>query len=303
MFIKTIKSKGRSYLQIVESYREGTKIKHRVLLNLGRLDILEKNNQLNNLVKGLMKVSDKEHFSPEEMEEKGRYIYGHIVYKKVWTQLHLGRILSNLQGGTRIEFDLVNTIFYLCINRLLHPSSKKKAYELQDSYVGLEVIELHHAYRSLSFLARHKGAIEKSLFHRQADLFNLKLDIVFFDATTFHFESQKSDSLRDFGFSKNNKINEVQVVLGLLMNKEGRPIGYELFKGNTYDGKTMVKGLEALKKRFQINKVIIVADKGMHNKENLHRIRQAGYDYIVSSRIKMASKAIKTQVLLSLIHI
>ena len=74
---------------------------------------------------------------------------------------------------------------------MLQPSSKKKAYERQESYVGLEQIELHHTYLIISFLASHKGAIEKSLFHRQADLYNLKLDIVFFDATTFHFESQK----------------------------------------------------------------------------------------------------------------
>lgn len=296
MFIKTTKSKNYTYVQIVESYREDGKVKHRVLLKLGRLDLLEKDDQLSKLAQGLLRVSDKALFAPNDIQEVGRYIYGHVVYQRVWKKLSIGEILGSLQNNTRIKFDLVGTVFYLSINRLLNPSSKKKAYENKRHYLDMPVFDLHHAYRSLTFLAEHKLAIEEALFRKQADLFHLKLDIVFFDATTFHFESQKSDELRDFGFSKANKKNEVQVVFGLLMNKDGRPIGYELFKGDTFDGKTIVKSLKALKNRFQIDKVIIVADKGMHGKQNLHLIRHAGYDYIVSTPLKRASNAIKAEV-------
>ena len=96
--------------------------------------------------------------------------------------------------------------------------------------------------------AENKEAIEQELFQRNRNLFNMQVDIVFYDVTTYHFESQRADDLRDFGFSKANKINEVQVVMGLIIDREGRPIGYELFPGNTFEGKTMLNLLEKLKK-------------------------------------------------------
>ncbi len=70
------------------------------------------------------------------------------------------------------------------------------------------------------------------------------------------------------------------------MDKEGRPIGYELFPGNTIDSKTMVKILRKLKEKFSIDKIIIVADKGLNSRINLKMIKEAGYDYIVASRLK-----------------
>lgn len=72
----------------------------------------------------------------------------------------------------------------------------------------------------------------------------MQVDVVFYDVTTFYFESVKQDSLRDFGFSKDGKFKEIQVVMGLLIDREGRPIGYDLFHGNTFDCKTMDVALE-----------------------------------------------------------
>src|SRR5690606_9052947 len=101
---------------------------------------------------------------------------------------------------------------------------------------------------------------------------------------------------RDFGFSKDNKINEVQVVMGLLIDSEGRPIGYELFPGNTLDSKTLERSLEKLKERFNIRQVIIVADRGLNSKLNLSRIKEMGYDYIVASRLKKMPESVIEEV-------
>jgi len=125
----------------------------------------------------------------------------------------------------------------------------------------------------------------------------MNVDIVLYDVTTFHFESQRADELRDYGFSKANKINEVQVVMGLLVDNEGRPIGYELFPGNTFDGKTMLKVLQKLKQNYKLNQVIIVADKGLNSKINLKDIKEAGFDYIVSARIKNMPNKIQEAIL------
>ncbi len=125
----------------------------------------------------------------------------------------------------------------------------------------------------------------------------MKIDVVLYDVTTFYFESQRADEIRNYGFSKDNKINEVQIVMGLLVDLQGRPIGYELFSGNTFDGKTLLKILKKLKERFELNKIVIVADKGINSKLNLWSIKQSGFDYIVSARIKNMPKQIQNEIL------
>jgi len=294
MFIKTTKSKNYTYLQLVESYREGKVVKHRVLYKLGRLDQLKDGGSLAKLARRLLELAGERSLAPDDLKEISRHVYGHIVYQRLWEKLEIAKILTKLKGS-KLDLPVNDIVFYLCINRLLCPSSKKKAFEMSSTYLGMGEFKLHQVYRSLDFLSNKKEELETLLFKKQMDLFHMKLDMVFYDVTTFHFESQKADELKDFGFSKANKINEVQVVLGLLVNRDGRPIGYELFEGNTFEGRTMVKALALLKQRFQIGKVVIVADKGMHSKGNLHLIKQAGYDYIVSSRLKTATKKIKEE--------
>jgi transposase len=124
----------------------------------------------------------------------------------------------------------------------------------------------------------------------------MQVDVVLYDVTTFSFESVKTDSLRDFGFSKNGKFNEVQVVMGLLLDCEGRPIGYDLFPGNTFDGNTLEKALEKLQERFHIRKVIIVADRGINSKLNLKKILDKGYSYIFASRLKRMKKSVQKEI-------
>jgi transposase len=110
------------------------------------------------------------------------------------------------------------------------------------------------------------------------------MDIVFYDVTTFAFQSVEQDDLRDFGFSKVQKFKEVQVVLGLFIDGGGLPVGCDLFPGNTCDGRTLVSALERLRGKFDVRRVIIVADRGINSKNNLYEIKKAGYEYIVADR-------------------
>jgi transposase len=181
----------------------------------------------------------------------------------------------------------------------MNPRSKLKTYEHASEYFGIdnEEIELQHVYRSLDVLAKLKPNLEKHLFDINTNLFNMKVDVVFYDASTIYFQSQQKDELRDFGFSKDCKFNDVQVVIGLLMDQMGRPVGLEIFPGNTFDGHTVVQSLTSLKEKFNINKLIFVGDRGMCSEENLQAIAKAGYEYIVGMPIKRSSKALKEQVL------
>ena len=180
----------------------------------------------------------------------------------------------------------------MAIQHLLSPKSKLATYENQDKYLALEQTELHQLYRTLDKLGEFKEEIENELFSENYTKLGNNVDVVFYDVTTFAFESVIADELRNFGFSKSCKFNEVQVVMGLLIDKNGFPIGYELFSGNTFDGKTIVAALGNIEKRFGINKVVIVADRGLNSKGNLNLIKEAGYGYIVASKIKIMKKEV-----------
>ncbi len=225
--------------------------------------------------------------------------YGHIVCRKLWELFKIDKFLEEYcLRRYKIKFDIDIVSFLMTVQRLLQPVSKFKTYEKRHQYFGfpLQEIDLNHLYRSLDILAEAKEELEIYLYQMNKTLFNFQVDVVFYDVTTFYFERVKADSLRMCGFSKDNKVNEVQVVMGMLIDKEGRPVGYELFPGNTIDSKTIIKILEKLKEKFCIDKVVIVADKGINKSLNLKIIKEAGYDYIVASRLKNMSKIVLEEV-------
>ncbi len=300
MFLKTTISRGHKYLQIVGSYKQDGISKHKVVSNLGRADILI-NSGLENIVASLHKLVKKGKSNLRDittLKEKARLNYGYIVFKKLWNKYSLTGLLGSIVKNKKTEYNFPELIFSLVINRLLSPSSKRHHYLHRQRYIQTDKeSELHQIYRALDILASSKEKIEEEIFNKNINLFNMQIDVVFYDVTTFHFESQRADELRDFGFSKANKINEVQVVMGLLIDNEGRPIGYELFPGNTFEGKTILRVLKKLKDKFKINQVIIVADKGLNSKMNFKDIKSNGFDYIVSSRIKNMSVAMQETIL------
>lgn len=300
MYLKTVKSKNHIYLKICKSYRENGKVHQKVIANLGRLDHLIEGG-LENIAYDLLNLASKEkkHKFKDitKMQEINRYNYGYISYAKLWNILGITKILNGITKEKKIEFSLSKTVFSMVVNRLLDPSSKLYHFNHKDRYLFInEDIELHNIYRSLDILAENKEEIEYKLFEKKRNLFNMKLDVVFYDVTTFYFESREVDELKNFGFSKENKVNEVQVVMGLLIDKEGVPIGYEIFRGNTIDSKTMINIIKKLKKKFQIDKIIIVADKGLNSKMNLKEIKENGFEYIVSGRLKQMPKSIQEKV-------
>jgi transposase len=232
------------------------------------------------------------------MTETARVNYGYLAYRTLWRQFGLGSLLTELSRPRKIDYNYAATVFSMVVNHLLTPSSKRSLYEHKDWYAGLnEELALQHLYRALDLLAEHKSELETALFDRHRTLFNMRVDVVFFDVTTFSFESQQADTVREFGFSKDGKMNEVQVVLALLIDKDGRPISFEVFPGNTFEGHTLLSTLDRIKERFQIEQVIIVADKGLNSKLNLKQIKDRGYDYIVSCRLKKLPQQMKAQVL------
>jgi len=232
------------------------------------------------------------------IEEQERQIWGSVrVYRKIWDKLGLTQLVKRLLKGRRIKFDLFSAVFLMLLDRLGDPKSKLKSYQEQEGYYGIVENELQHLYRALDILAEGKEEIEQYLFQRNRNLFNMQVNVVLYDVTSLYFESIKADQLKDFGFSKDGKSQEVQVLLGLLLDMQGRPIGFDIFPGNRFEGHTLKTALAKLEERFGLNRVIMVADQGMLSRQNIAIIQKAGFEYVMGGRIKSRQRFLQEQVL------
>lgn len=124
-----------------------------------------------------------------------------------------------------------------------------------------------------------------------------EVEVLFYDLTTLYFETNEQDAIRDFGFSKDGKPQHVQILLAMMVTKEGLPIGYECFPGNVYEGHTLIPILNRLREQYAISRVVLVADAALMSKINLAQLDRSGYTYIIAARLKNSTKAIKERVI------
>jgi len=121
--------------------------------------------------------------------------------------------------------------------------------------------------------------------------------VVFYDVTTLYFEVDQEDELRKTGFSKEGKHQNPQIVLGLLVSKNGYPLAYEIFKGNQFEGHTMLPVVDAFKTKYNLSQLIIIADSGLLSNSNIEELQTKGYEFILGARIKNENKKIKEKIL------
>ncbi len=313
---------GVKYVSIRESYWDPVKRKYssRTVENFGRLDELIKSSKNENILEKLQaqvaSIREKDAKEKEKklaarineaLKEKGdstlyadnrTVILGSCVYRQIWKKLNLQRKLRDIQNATDIAFDLPGAIFYMTMARSLMPDSKLAQWTKRNQFLfNAENLKLQHLYRALDCLDKNKDVLTTYLNHQIKTLYDRKVSVVLYDVTTYYFESQNADDLRNFGYSKDCKFNQVQVVMGLLIDDKGIPIDYELYSGNTSEFGTMVPLLKKLKARYKIDKVIVTADRGLNSSENLSKIKELGMDYVIAFRLRSANKEIQEQVL------
>jgi len=290
----------REYLQIVKTCREKNTIRQRVICNLGRLEDLERGS-IDTLIRGLATFSEK--FTVIEagkdlLAKEDREYGAPLIFKRLFSELGLTEILNQYSSSHNHLFNIQGAVFALILNRILAPLSKLRVSEwLEEVYDPcLEGLELQHFYRTLDFLDEHKEKIEMSLFEKVRNLFNLSLDVVFYDTTSIYFEGKGPEGLAKKGFSRDNHPEDNQVVIGILLSGEGIPIACEIFPGNMHDSKTLKRALSSLSHRFRLRRIILVADRGMVSEENLSLIEAEGYEYIVGVKMRRL-KRVRDQVL------
>lgn len=208
-------------------------------------------------------------------------------------ELILGKIFDEI-GFNQIEDQLFR---HLVISRLVFPLSKLKTTEYLLQYNGLQ-LEVDQLYRYLDKLhSKEKDRVQQISFNHTKKLLNGNLSVVFYDVTTLYFEASDEDDLRKTGFSKEGKHQQPQILLGLLVSIDGYPLAYDIFEGNKFEGHTMLPMIETFRKKFQLEKLIIIADSGLLSNDNIQKLLSHKYEFILGARIKNESDPIKQQIL------
>lgn len=200
----------------------------------------------------------------------------------------------------RIGFNTIQEPLFrhLVIARLAYPTSKLKTVDYLYRYQGMHIHE-DTVYRFLDTLNElHKTIVEKISYEHTKKTIGA-ISVVFYDMTTLYFETEDEDDLRKIGFSKDGKFQCPQIMIGLLVGEGGYPIGYDIFEGNTFEGKTLVPILQKLQKKYGFKKPIVVADAAMLSKNTLEELIKEQYTFIIGARIKNESYALKKEILLA----
>lgn len=183
----------------------------------------------------------------------------------------------------------------LAMIRLVEPASKLRSLALLKEHFGIQ-----HArstfYSRLEAMLQQKQQVEQLAVAYAKGTLKDGLAMVLYDVTTLYFESFKADELRKPGFSKDNMHQQPQIVVGLLVTKSGFPLGYEVFPGNTFEGKTMLPVLDAFRIKHNVATSTIVADAAMLSDKLLGQIAGRGMTYIVAARLANASEELLEQV-------
>ena len=312
-------------VQLVESYREQGKVKQRIIKHLGVAYDQKQLDDLRSLAQILKeKLEDtpqftlfnaddlpiieeqneglSPHIEKEEdfnvdlraLEEQGRIVNGiHDIYGELFDELNLKTIFKSPLRNK----NAVNIFKQIVMARIANPDSKRASVRGLEEQFGVS-LNLDQVYRMMDKVDDQVIENLNQVAYRETKrLFNDKIDVIFFDATTLYFESFREDEFKKNGYSKDLKFNQPQVVLALMVTKEGLPIGYQAFSGDTFDGHTLMPALEQLKSQYNLDKVVYVADSGMFNEANLSQLEAKNFDYIVGARIKNLPKALKEKIL------
>ncbi|MCB9251348.1 MAG: IS1634 family transposase [Flavobacteriales bacterium] len=292
MYVRVLKHKnGRSYIQVIEK-RGG---KYVVRKSFGSGNTPE-------AVQKLKLTADRwvaNQTGLQEFDFVGeRELFNKLLdnissLKLVGIEFTLGRLFDEI-GFNNIEDELFR---HLVLYRLVYPKSKLKTTEYLYRYEGKQYSE-DEIYRYMDKLHnKQKDRVQQISYAHTLSLFPKGIQVVFYDVTTVYFEIDQEDELRKTGFSKEGKHENPQIVLGLLVSRDGYPLAYDIFEGNKFEGHTMMPVIDGFKQKYNLEQLIIVADSGLLSRSNIEQLQEQNYEFILGARIKNESTSIKDKIL------
>lgn len=326
LFLKTAKYKnGKTYLSIVDGYRVDGKVKQKVYKKIGYLEDLEKqfDDPISHFKKEveilkkqfISKITTTFDINQDNTFEDDTFNIGYAYLKTIFKELDINSVLKNKQYSSNIKYSLSRACELLTYSRILDPGSIKYTYEHKNQFFEPFDLSLDDLYRCLNPLLDCKEDIFKTIWKNTKEEYHRDASTSYYDCTNYYFEIEYDDEdiknedgeiikkgLRKRGPEKNHRPDPI-VEMGLLLDKQGFPISYNLFSGNTSEKETLIPEIHNIKRRHNIDKVIVVADRGLNCSDNM--IKMAGIDldkenrdgYIYGQSVRGADQEFKNWIL------
>lgn len=322
-----VKDHSFSYAYLVENRWNGIAKKHeqKIVASLGRLDTLPVDGTIEKMIvaldhfataMGIASLSNGvilSDCSDERVLSEAKDWGSLVLTRAILKNLSLDKILEGAYGKAekkiteRVAREKFLAVIEAILARRFYPRSD--ASELSTfHWYGEDVflpdkphLPLPAFYRTLDVLIDQKDVIEREYYEQNKTLFNGKLDLVLFDTTSVYYwgaqEETSEKDLMQYGWSKDDKGNLKQVIVGVLMTSDGVPIAHEVFPGNIADVTAFARIMTVVKEKYRIEKVILIADRGMVSEDNIVHLEQSGFGYIVGIRMRQLSDALKRKLL------
>jgi hypothetical protein len=307
MFVREKRINGYTYLYLVETVREGGRAKQRIIKNLGRKEALAASGALERLASSVaryaeraMVLSQLEAGNPERLACKR--IGPPLLFGRLWEETGCRAVIEDLLAGRGFEFPVERAVFTTVLHRIMVSGSDRACERWLVDYdiPGVDGLALHHFYRAMAWLGEElptdqqdgatpfaartvKDLIEEHLFERRRDLFS-ELSVVFMDTTSLSFAGVGGETLGERGYSKDHRPDLMQMIVGVVIDTEGRPICSEMWPGNTADVSGLVPVIDRLRSRFAIGRVCVVADRGMISAPTIAALEERGLEYVLGAR-------------------
>lgn len=309
---------GKKSIQIVEAYRRADKVSQRIVRHVGQAVTEREVEELKKLANSII-VETKNNkqpvlplFDPEDfymgkkrkqpsddlvhmsdLREEQRILDGiGEVFGKLYSDLGFDGIIA----GTRRDAKWNNVLKTCVMARVANPVSKRRTAALLEEDYGVKV-DLDDVYTMMDHVSDHEDEVKRRISRSTLSLFKDKVDVLFFDVTTLHFESIEANDIKEFGFSKDCKFKEVQVMLALVTTTDGLPITYRVFPGNMYEGHTLIEMVKGLRTEYEVENILLVADRAMFSEDNLKAMEDLGVGYIVAAKLKGLDRETKKRII------
>ena len=304
MFFRKKVNKGHTYIQLVENRREGGRTRQRQLASLGRLDELQASGSLDELLKSGGKFAQSAAViagarNGELDQIRSQRIGAAVVFERLWQETGCQEVIQELLKERAFSAPIERAVFATVLHRLVAPGSDRACeHWLRDEGVaGSEELQLHHLYRAMAWLGETletddesarttrstKDVIEERLFDGRRNLFD-DLELVLVDTTSLFFYGEGGAELGARGHSKDRRPELKQLILAIVVDQRGRPICSETWPGNTADVKALLPIVSRLRERFCIDRVCVVADRGMVSSATVAELARRNIGYILGTR-------------------
>jgi len=292
MFIRELRHKnGSIYIQVVDKSLGKYKVVKSFGSSTSTEGLLELKKQAKVWLNERQGIREIDFSCETELVEQ--LLRGITQLKLAGIELVLGRIFDEI-GFNKINDELFRS---LVLYRLVYPKSKLKTTEYLYRYEQKEWSE-DAIYRYMDKLhSTQKELVQQISYEHSLKVLGGQINVVFYDVTTLYFEIDNEDELRKTGFSKEGKHQNPQIILGLLVSKNGYPLAYDIYQGNKFEGHTLLPVLDAFKSKYKIEKLTIIADSGLLSQSNIIELQTKNYEFILGARIKNQKSSVQQKIL------